>query len=135
MPDAPTPAVDGWFTTGDAPALIGTRCASCGTFHFPPESFFCRNPVCAGSALEPVELSRRGTMWSYTVNHYAPPPPYASPDPFEPYAVAAVELSAERIVVLGQVAGSIDALRVGGEVELVVEPLTDGPLVWKWRPV
>lgn len=133
MPEAP-PAVEGWFTTGDEPALIGTRCSACGTYHFPPETFFCRNPSCAGTVLEHVELSRRGTVWSYTVNHYAPPAPYVSPEPFEPYAVAAVELADERMVILGQVAGDLAALAVGAEVEVVVEPLTDGPLVWKWRP-
>jgi len=134
MPEAPL-AVEGWFTTGAQPALIGTRCSSCGTYHFPAETFFCRNPSCASSDLDQVELSRRGTVWSFTVNHYPPPPPYVSPDPFEPYAVAAVELTEERIVILGQVAGDTSALGIGAEVEVVVEPLTDGPLVWKWRPV
>ena len=134
MPPEAAPAVEGWFTTTDQPALVGTRCDACGTYHFPPERFFCRNPGCSGSDLPDVELSRRGTVWSFTVNHYPPPPPAVSPDPFEPYAVAAVELPAEQMIVLGQVAGDPGELRVGGEVELVVEPLTDGPLVWKWRP-
>jgi hypothetical protein len=134
MPDRAV-AVEGWFTTGDEPALIGTRCADCGTFHFPPERFFCRNPSCNGTTLEDVPLSRRGTVWSFTVNHYPPPPPAVSPDPFEAYAVAAVELAAEAMVVLGQVSGDPSRLEIGGEVEVVVEPLPDGPLVWKWRPL
>lgn len=135
------PAMEGWFTTEPEPRLLGTRCGACGTYFFPKETTFCRNPHCWGTDLEEVRLGRRGRIWSFTVNHYPPPPPYVASEPFEPYAVAAVELPEERMVVLGQVARGVDpaALTVGGEVELVVETLSedeDGEhLVWKWRPV
>jgi uncharacterized OB-fold protein len=140
VPEAPAPAVDGWFTTGADPHLIGVRCPACGTFAFPPEVFGCPNPRCESDAeLERVPLSRRGRIWSFSVNHYAAPPPALSPDPFEPYAVAAVELSEERIVVLGRVAEGValDGLRVGAEMEMTVEPIIPGAdeLVWKWKPV
>lgn len=139
MPEAPAPAVDGWFTTGAEPHLIGARCPACGTFAFPPEAFGCPNPRCGGSDLDRVPLSRRGRVWSFTVNHYAAPPPALSLDPFEPYAVAAVELAEERIVVLGRVADGapLHALHVGAEVEIAVEPIIPGAgeLVWKWKPV
>jgi uncharacterized OB-fold protein len=133
------PAVEGWFTTGAEPALLGSRCTVCGTYTFPPETFYCRNPRCDSTELATVPLSRRGTVWSYSVNHYAAPPPAVSPDPFEPYGVAAVELAEERMVVLGQLATGVspDGLRVGQELEIVVEPLVPGSLelVWKWKPV
>ena len=133
------PAVDGWFAMADEPHLLGTRCSACGTFFFPPADGFCRNPECAGTEFESVPLSRRGTVWSYTDNRYQPPPPYVSPDPFVPYAVAAVELAEERMVVLGQVAGAIDDLRVGAEVELVLDTLFEDDaneyVVWKWKKV
>ena len=135
-------AVDGWFTIDPAtPALLGTRCTTCGTYFFPRESRFCRNPACHGTELEEVPLSRRGKVWSFTDNRYQPPPPYMSPDPFEPYAIAAVELADEKMVVLGQLAGSasVDDLRIGQEVELVLETLYEDDdnayLVWKWQPV
>jgi uncharacterized protein len=135
-------AVEGWFTIDPAaPALLGTRCTTCGTYFFPRESRFCRNPACDGTELEEVPLSRRGKVWSFTDNRYQPPPPYMSPDPFVPYAIAAVELAEEKMVVLGQLAGgaSVDALRVGQEVELVLETLYEDDentyLVWKWQPV
>lgn len=138
MPEA-TAAVDGWFTSGDRPSLVGARCSACGTFTFPPTAIFCPNPACDGTDLERVELSRTGTVWSYTVNHYAPPPPAIAPDPFEPYGVLAVELPREQLVVLGKAADGVDlaALAVGMTVEVVVEPLIPGSeeLVWKWRPV
>lgn len=137
-----TAAVDGWFTTGAAPALLGNRCTTCGTVFFPKAGFACRNPDCDGEQFEEVELSRRGRIWSYTDAQYQPPPPYVPrSEPFQPFAIAAVELEAERMVVLGQVADGYgaDDLAIGQEVELVVEPLyadADGDkLIWRWRPV
>ena len=71
--------------------------------------------ACDSDELDPTPLSRRGTVWSYTDNRYPPPPPYVAADPFEPYALAAVELADEDMVVLGQVAKGVRAadLRVG----------------------
>ena len=130
------PAVDGFFTTDPEPALLGTRCSTCGTYHFPAETFFCRNPACDGTALEQVTLSRRGKVWSWTMNRYAAPPPFPQTEPFEPYGVAAVELAEERMIVLGMLTGAFEDLRIGDEVELVVEPHVDGEtLIWKWKPV
>ena len=59
-------------------------------------------------------------------------------DPFEPFAIAAVELDDEKLVILGQVASGFGVadLQVGSPVEVVVEPLDpSGALVWKWRPL
>src|SRR5439155_26211066 len=116
--------------------LIAKRCTSCGTSVFPPLAVRCPNPSCDGE-LEDAPLSRRGRVWSFTVNHYAPPPPYVAADPFEPFGVAAVELSEERMIVLGQVSGDASSLAVGDEVELVIDTLSDdgeaGSTVWKWR--
>jgi uncharacterized OB-fold protein len=135
------PAVEGWFTTGEAPALLGSKCTSCGTVCFPKRSDFCPNPACAGEQFAEVELSRRGRIWSYTDAQYQPPAPYvAPPGEYRPFALAAVELP-EGLVVLGQVADGfgVDELKVGDEVELVVETLyTDDSgerTIWRWKPV
>jgi uncharacterized OB-fold protein len=138
-----TPAVTGWFTGGDEPALLGTRCRACGTVFFPREEAFCRNPRCDGEAFDEVPLSRRGTIWSYTDARYQPPPPFIpATDPYEPFALAAVVLEAEGLVVLGQVAAGygVDDLAVGAPVELVVEQLyTDDEgtprTIWRWKPI
>jgi len=136
-----TPAIDGWFTTGPDPALVGTRCTTCETVYFPRASGFCRNPGCSGEEFAEVELSRRGTIWSYTDAQYQPPPPYVpSSDPYVPFALAAVELP-EGMVVLGQVAAGygVADLRVGAEAEVVVETLhsdeTGERTIWRWKPV
>jgi uncharacterized OB-fold protein len=136
-----TPAIEGWFTTGPEPALLGSRCTTCGTVFFPLAEGFCRNPACAGESFEELPLSRRGRVWSYTDAQYQPPAPYLpASDPYQPFALAAVELP-EGLVVLGQVAEGygVTDLSVGAEVELVVERLyTDDSgdrTVWKWKPV
>jgi len=136
------PAVEGWFTT-DArdPALLGSRCRSCGTYAFPRETFFCRNPRCEGTEFDEVPLSRRGRVWSYTDARYTPPAPYVAADPYVPFCIAAVELAEEKMVVMGQMVPevTVDDLAVGTEVELVVDVLYEDDdhqyLVWKWRPV
>jgi uncharacterized OB-fold protein len=137
------PAVEGWFTLGDegAPALLGSRCTACGTYAFPAETQFCRNPDCVSQEFETVALSRRGRIWSYTDARYQPPPPYVAADPYVPFCLAAVELAAEKLVVMGQVTAgvTVDDLKVGDEVELVVDTLyadeDNDYLVWKWHPL
>ncbi|WFR71140.1 OB-fold domain-containing protein [Prescottella defluvii] len=141
MSDTATPAVEGWFTTGPEPALIGTKCRSCGTISFPRETTFCKNPACSGEEFDDVELSRFGKVWSYTDAQYKPPAPYiATTDPYVPFALAAVELP-EGLVVLGQVADGygVADLKVGNPVELVIETLdtdeTGDRSIWRWKPV
>lgn len=133
--------MEGWFTTGDDPHLIGAHCPECGTYVFPPRSGDCPNPGCDSDHLDPVPLSRRGVLWSYTENRYAPPPPFVAGDPFVPYCLAAVELEAEGMIVLGQVATgvSVTDLRVGMPMVLEIGELNPEPgeqpkLIYVWAP-
>jgi uncharacterized OB-fold protein len=135
------PAVAGWFTIDDDPVLLGSRCVACGVVAFPPRSNGCPNPHCRSTDVAPVPLARTGRVWSYTDARYQPPPPYVSPsDPYRPFVLAAVELDADGLIVLGQMVESCpaDEVHVGLPVELVIEPLfeTDEAttLVWRWRP-
>lgn len=135
------PALENWFHTDNGKAcLTGTRCVECGTYYFPREFYYCRNPHCDSTGFDEVSLSRTGKIWSYTNACYQPPAPYPAGDPFTPFAIVAVELDKERMIVLGQVVAGIDMdqLRVGQEVEVVTEPLYEDDeceyLIWKWRP-
>ena len=135
------PAVAGWFTTDDEPSLLGSRCQGCGIVAFPPRSGGCPNPQCRSTDVAPHPLARTGKVWSFTDARYQPPPPYVSPsDPYEPFVLAAVELDADGLIVLGQMVGgcSADTVAVGQPVELVVEPLLETEeavqLVWRWKP-
>lgn len=136
------PAIDGWWECDDAgrPQLIGGKCPACGTYVFPPRASNCPSPACDSDVLDLVPMSRRGTLWSYTENRYPPPAPYPAQDPFEPFAIAAVELAVEGLIVLGKVVqGTLAAdLKVGIEMELATMPLyvdDDGAqrIVYAWR--
>lgn len=135
------PAVEGWFTMEEPPQLIGMRGKQSGSVFFPPTSAVSANPDAPFEEREPVPLSRRGRVWSWTTGNYAPPAPYVAPDPFVPYVVVAVELEAEKMVVLGQLADGADpdSLRAGLEMELVLGTLYEDDenefVVWKWQPV
>jgi uncharacterized OB-fold protein len=136
------PAIAGWHTMDmDRPHLIGTRCSACGTYFFPGQHSYCKNPGCDSSDFEEVELSRTGTLWSYTNACYKPPEPFVAAEPFVPYAIAAVALEQEQMTVLGQVAAGVgvEGLKVGMPMELVLETLhedeEDTKVTWKWKPV
>ncbi|MGA4847597.1 Zn-ribbon domain-containing OB-fold protein [Streptomyces sp. G5(2025)] len=139
-----TPVVADWFAgEGENFRLLGTRCSACAAVFFPREDGFCRNPGCAGGELAEVPLSRRGRVWSYTDGRYRPPAPFVSdPElPWRPYTLMAVELAAERMVVLGQAVPGISVadLEVGMEVEVVPGVLNEDEgttwTTWHWRPV
>jgi uncharacterized protein len=131
------PLLKGWYTLdASAPHLLGTRCKSCGTYYFPKQSTFCRNPACDGEAFEEVELSRSGKLWSWTNACYKPPEPFVAMDPFTPFAIAAVELEREKMIVLGPVVDGVgvEKLKAGMPMELKLEALADGKVTWKWAP-
>ena len=135
-------AQPGWFTLdAETPALLGSRCTTCGIVAFPKEAGFCRNPDCPGTDFDEVELSRRGRIWSFTDARYQPPSPYVASGPYHPFCIAAVELADEQMVVLGQVVPGVtaDQLTIGTAMELVLDTLYEDDeneyLVWKWAPV
>lgn len=138
---AASPAIEGWYTLDESnPHLLGSCCDRCGTYSFPKHSGFCRNPLCESTEFSEVRLSRTGSLWSYTNACYQPPEPFVAPDPFEPYAIAAVHLEQEQMVVLGQVVKpfGVDDLEVGMPMELVLDVLHSGEdgdkIIWKWQP-
>ena len=134
------PIQEGLFTwPTDEPHLIGGRCKSCGTYFFP--KFSIKHKLdCKERQTEEVLLSRRGKLDSYTVQHYPPPPPFISPDPFVPYAIGWVALP-EGIAIAGILTGArLEDLKMHMDVELVVEKVWQDEegneaLTWKWRPV
>ena len=135
------PAVEGWFTMDEAaPELIGMRGKDTGSYFFPPTGAISADPSSPFEEREEVRLSRRGRVWSWTTGNYQPPAPYVSPDPFEPYAVVAVELAEEKMVILGQLAKGVspDDVSLGQEMELVLDTLFEDDdaeyMIWKWRP-
>jgi uncharacterized protein len=90
-------------------------------------------------AFETVELPNRGTLWSYTVQRFAPKsPPYRGAEPFAPFAVGYVELPGALIVESRLIDAPFESLRVGLPMELTTFPLrTDAEgdvLMFAFRP-
>ena len=85
-------------------------------------------------------MSSRGKLWSYTVHHYEPPPPFKYEDPFEPFGAGIIELP-EGIKVLSMLStADISSLKIGMEMELLIDKMYEDEegtefLTWKFRPV
>jgi uncharacterized OB-fold protein len=116
------PIQDGLFTwPSTAAQLIGGRCTQCGEFHFPVQA---NCPHCAALSVEPTPLSRRGTLWTWTIQTFTPPvPPYRGPvDDFVPFGVGYIELP-ERLRVQARLTVNDPArLAIGMAMELTLAP-------------
>ncbi len=124
MTTTAVPIDDGLFTwPADEPHLLGGECASCQTVTF-PAARVC--PACAGDDIQRRELSREGTLWSFTVQGFRPKsPPYAgddSPETFEPYGVGYVELPGEVRVESRLTEADPEKLRIGMPMRLEIIP-------------
>ena len=103
----------------DDPVLVSSRCRTCGTVAFPWQAS-C--PRCTGLDVERYPLSRRGTLWSFTTQRFAPKTPYlAATAPFRPFGVGYVELDGKVRVESRLVADDLGSLRIGMPMELTLE--------------
>lgn len=120
------PVQEGVFTwPSEEPALLGSRCTNCGNHMFPVQSG-C--PKCTATGAETVELGRRGTLWTWTIQGFPPKaPPYignADPKTFEAFGVGYVELPGEVKVEARLTESDPEKLKIGMEMELVIVPLS-----------
>jgi uncharacterized OB-fold protein len=117
------PIAEGLFTwPSNDPRLIGSKCANCGIVTFPAQSSCA---ACSGTETESIELARRGTLWTYTIQCFLPNrPPYdgpETPETFKPYGVGYIELPDQTRVEARIKTNDVDKLEVGMEMELVIE--------------
>lgn len=115
------PIKDDLFTwPSAAPQLIGGQCPECKEFHFPLQA---NCPSCASRKIDPVQLSRRGKLWTWTIQNFVPPvPPYTGETKnFRPFGVGYVELP-EGVIVEGRLTVADPAqLSIGMAMEVVLE--------------
>lgn len=113
---------DGLFiSNGDGAVLLGARCDGCGAVYF-PRPLSCRNPVCHDKRLAALELPRVGTLLSYTVQRYQPPPLFRM-DNWAPYAIGLVSLR-DGLEVMGMLSGfDLDRIVIGSAVSVISAPL------------
>jgi uncharacterized OB-fold protein len=129
--------VDGLIAgTPEAPVLIGSECRRCGVIAFPGQSSCA---ACTSSDVTERRLGRRGTLWTWTIQCFAPKsPPYAGdPDDFEPYGVGYVELPGEVRVEARLTEADPARLQIGMPMELVLIPAPggNGAVTYAFTPV
>lgn len=121
MTDA-IPIAEGLFEgPRDEPRLLASRCTACGELAFPKQSSCA---ACPSPETEVVPLSRRGTLWTWTIQRFPPPsPPFAGDaEHFVPFGVGYVELP-EGIRIEARLSeNDPEKLAIGMEMELVLEP-------------
>jgi uncharacterized OB-fold protein len=123
--------------TEQEPRLIGSECRRCGTVTFPRQSSCAK---CTSEDVHPLELATRGTLWTWTVQCFAPKaPPYleAGVAEFEPYGVGYIELPGEVRVEARLTVNDPEQLRIGMPMELTLIPVPGAAekLTFAFRPV
>lgn len=118
-----------WKAAREGRFLI-MHCRACDRPYFYPRRY-C--PRCWSDDTEWRESSGRGTVYSYSVIHQNPAPPFRD---WAPYAVVLVDLE-EGVRVMGNWdrALDFDALAVGLPVQVTFEEITDEIALPRFRPI
>jgi uncharacterized OB-fold protein len=116
---------------GTEGVLLGTLCRQCGA-HFLGSVPFCQN--CTSNDLDPVELSKEGTLYSYTIVRVPP----AGWQGSVPYALGQVELPEGPHVISEVVECPFEQLKVGMKLELALVVGSEDAegtqmVVYKWQ--
>ena len=108
------PLATGIWTDTLEPCLIGGR-GHDGRIRFPMPGGD------AAAKFTPVPLSRTGTLWSWTIQHFEPKrPPYHGPTPFVPFMLGYVELPGE--VIIETRLDGVDTPQIGMPLTLRIVP-------------
>lgn len=142
MNDSTQAIADGLFTwPSDDPHLLGSTCKTCHAVTFPQKKS-C--PRCCSQEVAPTELAQRGTLWTWTVQEFAPKsPPYASSEAvgqFAPFGIGYVELPGQVRVETRLTESDPTRLRIGMPMELTIVPFgrdaTGAPrMIFAFRPI
>jgi uncharacterized OB-fold protein len=94
----------------EPPVLAGSQCRRDATLVFPAQGS-C--PRCSGREVTTVALPTRGTLWSWTVQHFAPKAPFRGPigEDFVPYPLGYVDLGP--VIVQGRLQADPARLWIG----------------------
>ncbi len=118
--------------------LKGTKCRNCGEA-FLGKRIGCEN--CGSEDLEPIILSNRGKLYSFTIIEIQPPADYKGPrDPFVPFGIGLVELPEGCRIVARLTVNKPENLEVEADLELVVDKLYEDAegnevMSFKFKPV
>jgi len=114
--------------TTNGPVLTGNRCPKCEKVYFPKVDF-C--PQCFEEKLEERELSRRGSLFAYTITRIK----VAGFEP--PHPLGIIFLPDDKISILAPlIIGANEKLDAGTEMEIVIAPLwtgEDGAVIYGYK--
>lgn len=107
---------------------LGKKCKSCGSVQFPPR-FRCWN--CGGEDMERYKISRRGKIFTFTLDTLVP-----NPDP--PTPMVSVDLDGGGRLYAQMTDVDPKTVEIGMEVEMVFRKIHEGGgynnYFWKFRP-
>ncbi|MFH2129353.1 MAG: OB-fold domain-containing protein [bacterium] len=110
--------------------LLANKCKACGQIFF-PKAKFCLS--CVHNELEEIELSQKGSLYSYTIGHM--PSSHFQP----PYAIGYIDLPENYRIYAPLVMVEDQPFEVGMEMVAVIDKLweEDGKEVigYKFKPV
>lgn len=99
--------------TPDGYILVGNKCTRCGAVYF-PKADFCT--TCLSETMEEIELSKRGTLYSYTITRVRLPKFPV------PHAIGFVTLPEKLRIFTPLVMGDKE-FQVGDTMEMVIDTL------------
>lgn len=108
--------------------LTGQRCDDCEKFRFPPATscWYCLSPNNTW-----VDLSGRGTVWSYILMHQ---PYYKGFIPELPYPVCVVETEEGLRFISNLVNVDNDEIKIGMAIEVMFDDVTEEVTLPKFQP-
>lgn len=123
IPPGVTEETEAFWAAAREGRLLVERCARCGAESFPPRGI-CR--ACRARTMTPAEVTGRGRVYSFTVNHQR-----WLPDLDVPYAVVLVEfVDHPGVRIAGRLRGCApDDVVVGMAVDVGFEPGPGGVAV------
>ena len=124
----PTPTSAPFWEALKAGVVKLQRCDDCGTWVFYPRN---RCPHCLSDALVWLQVSGRGTLYTYTVARQPTSPHFANQ---VPQRLAVVELDEGIRLTTTLVDVKDEELEIGMRVEPVFDPVSDEITLLRYRP-
>lgn len=109
--------------------LLIPRCRNCGTYHFFPR-FFCTK--CLSTDIEWVKTNGRGRIYTFTVIDKAGMAAFKEE---VPYILAMIQLEEGVRMMSNIVECGPDEIKIGTEVEVVFDDVTDEITLPKFKPL
>lgn len=116
------PGDEPYFDAASQGRLLLKRCSSCGAYHHYPRAL-C--PVCLSDAVEWVDSSGTGVVYSYSVTRKGGP---------TAYCIAYVSLNEGVTILTNIVDCDLDSVRIGQRVKVVFKTTVGGAMVPMFSP-